>query len=148
MNTIKYSWDEFEFDISSLLLWLTYIEYKPNYIVGVVRGGAVPAIKLSHKLKIPVKLVEWSTRDSGYRDIKTLETIAASIKRDKNVLIVDDICDSGKTISELKYNIGLGSDRIKWCSLWHNPSSKMNMDWYARCIDRTVDERWVIMPWE
>ena len=41
--------------------------YKFNYIVGIARGGLIPATVLAYRFKKPVLLIEWSTRDMGKR---------------------------------------------------------------------------------
>ena len=41
---------------------LTVDGFKPELIIGVARGGLVPAVMLSHYLDVPMQSLHWSTR--------------------------------------------------------------------------------------
>jgi hypoxanthine phosphoribosyltransferase len=74
-NKLFYSWEEIDkiIDIISLKIIRNYPEI--NSILGIKRGGLIPAVILSHKLSLPIV-------DQAYFD----------------TLVVDDICDSGNTL--------------------------------------------------
>ena len=40
--------------------------WKPDYIVGLTRGGLVPAAMLSHYLEVPMETLKVSLRDSDH----------------------------------------------------------------------------------
>jgi hypoxanthine phosphoribosyltransferase len=120
-----------------------------------MRGGIVPAVMLSHKMKCPVMSLYWSKRDYQNREFGTyLDTIVKSAFTGKKYLIVDDIVDSGETIAELKHYAGklssvkYYSNYIKFASLIYNTDQPESVDYHATKISRNADKRWVIFPWE
>jgi hypoxanthine phosphoribosyltransferase len=57
-----------------------------EYITGLPRGGLIPAVMVSHKMGIP------------FIEVETLDPITWWKKKNYSILVVDDICDSGKTL--------------------------------------------------
>ena len=39
--------------------------WRPDYIVGITRGGLIPAVMISHYLGVPMKSLDVSLRDGG-----------------------------------------------------------------------------------
>ena len=70
---------------------------RPDLIVGIARGGLLPALHLSHALDVPLECMHWSTRDSGLTSYSGI--VDEEIQSGKTVVFVDDINDSGKTYS-------------------------------------------------
>ena len=68
--------------------------FKPTHIVGIARGGLIPAVILSHSLNLPMELLGVTFRDNKATHHTKLKPI-----KDANYLIVDDINDSGTTFS-------------------------------------------------
>ena len=77
-SKIYYSWGEIEELVELLCLQIVKSGIQITDIYGLQRGGLIPAVMLSHKLGIPMT-----------QDIKK-----------PNLLIVDDICDSGETFTK------------------------------------------------
>lgn len=150
MDTIQYTWDQVQTDTTKICNWVTEIGFMPDFIVGIVRGGAVPGIIMSHQLNVPVKLAEWSTRDSKVKNAKGFNEFAAMANDGVKILFVEDIIDSGETIAQIKNQMANGNQRnVLFTSLWYNPSQKKTTAHYwANTIDRNFDDRWIIFPWE
>lgn len=107
-------------------------------VVGLARGGVIPAVMISHKLGIKYDSVVWQTRDGGLIENGRLNNI---INREQKVLIVDDICDSGLTLTQVKANHPNTDVAVL--------TTKME----TKLVDYAVKEyyndgRWVIFPWE
>ena len=156
-NTIiDYSYIDFSSGIDHIARSIKSSGWSPDYIVGIVRGGSVPAVYLSHKLKVPVVMVSWSTRDTTIFGCESNCWIPEDIHKGKKVLVVDDIVDGGETIRELlkdwdKSTAGLGNlpvDNLRVAAMYYNTSQDVKVDFYHREIDRNEDQRWVIFPWE
>ena len=148
-DKILYSWQDFDKDIEYLTYLIRLSNWTPDYIVGVKRGGLIPAIKLSHIFDKPLIMMSCQLRDSKDKKVRLYEV--EEIPNDKNILIVDDICDSGITLSQIIlkfYTNGFSIDNIKTCSLIYNTSQKFIVDYYTHEIDRLKDNRWIIFPWE
>ena len=75
--------------------------YYPKIVVGIKRGGLVPAVALSHKLRVPCEVLDWQTRD-GFDQIVSDKIRELYEKHTSNILVVDDIVDSGKTLKEVQ----------------------------------------------
>jgi uncharacterized protein len=148
MNHIIYTYEQFRVNINALAIQIQESNFQPDLIVGVLRGGAIPAIHLSHLLDCPVKIIEWSTRDSKTTDRKNLDKIAVMAERGQKILLVEDIVDSGKTLTEIKSRLFETRGNIRYAAMWYNIAQNVVVDFYSNTIDRTIDERWVYMPWE
>ena len=153
---IDYDYAEFYLGIDKIADDVRSSGWSPDYIVGIVRGGAVPAVFLSHKLKIPVQMVHWNTRDSNEWGNESNTWIPEDIMAGAKVLIIDDIIDGGDTIRELladwqTWVAGLGNlpvDNIRIASMIYNTSQSVKPHFFHKTIDRLSDKRWVIFPWE
>lgn len=112
---------------------------KPDLIVGIARGGLVPAVHLSHFLNAPLKTILWQTRDGGATEYNT--AIAESIRLGKTVVFVDDINDTGTTFTKLKEWYG---DAL-YVALQERPESSFVCDYIG---EKLTDPSWVVYPWE
>ena len=100
------------------------------HLICVLKGGAPFMIELSKRLTVPVSMDYMavssygsSTKSSGV--VRIVKDLDESIK-DRDVLIVEDIVDSGRT---LKYLMELLSAReprsLKLCTLLDKPDGRM-----------------------
>ena len=139
MKSKNITWQEIDSYINILILSLYKDQYYPDLIVGVTRGGLVPAIMLSHKLNIPmVPLnVSFRTKEEDFNNLVIEDREA------KNILLVDEINDSGKTFRKIiEANPNLG---IRTACLFEN----MGSDWSCEYLAETVkDGEWINFPWE
>lgn len=155
-SVIIYSNNDFLEGIEHIARQVEQSDFQPDLIVGIVRGGSVPAVYLSHRLKTPVQMVHWNTRDSVRWGKESNCWIPQEITRGTKVLIVDDIVDGGDTIRELLADwqtsvAGIGKlpvDNIRISSMIYNTAQDVTPHFYHQTIDRDQDQRWVIFPWE
>lgn len=153
---IDYSYSDFSSGIESITKSIQSSGWTPDYIVGIVRGGCVPAVYLSHKLKVPLVTVAWNTRDTTIFGQESNCWIPEDIHDGKKILIVDDIVDGGDTIRELledwrQSTAGIGDlplQNIRIAAMYYNTAQDVNVDYYHLSIDRNEDQRWVVFPWE
>ena len=71
---------------------------KVDCIVGLTRGGLMPAVEMSHLMNIPMVAVQYSSK-KGEGDKKHANELPDI--EGQSILLVDDICDSGHTLREL-----------------------------------------------
>jgi hypothetical protein len=143
-NSVYYSFTDLIADVDYLKGVIDESKYMPDVVVGLARGGLIPAVMLSHKLGLPMCSVKWSTRDHiGTQPLEKL-------KQYRDILIVDDICDSGKTLTSLVDNLRHFAPitKVKTCTLHYNTSQSFKVDYFVNTIDRTKDDRWIIYQWE
>lgn len=153
-SIIDYNDTDFREGINVITEQVTTSDFTPDYIVGIVRGGCVPAVYLSHKLKLPLVTVAWSTRDKTIFGNESNCWIPEDLVDGKKILLVDDIVDGGDTIRELLADWQrsvfdtLPLQNIRVAAMYYNTSQDVKVDFYHRTIDRNEDSRWVIFPWE
>ncbi len=164
--------------------------WKPDYIVGLTRGGLIPAVMLSHYLNIPMYTLNVSLRDGNEiesnlwmaedalgpqskerfvedeNDIGGILEAASDLLEQgatyKNILIVDDINDTGATFNWIMkdWPSGCFPDDPAWDEVWNqnvkfavlvdNLASKCNvkMDYVGMEINKAENDVWVDFPWE
>lgn len=151
---IDYTHDDFIKGIKNIVGQIKSSGEKFDYIVGLVRGGAIPAIYLSHALKLNVVMVHWSTRDRTDWSNESNCWIPEDLVAGKKILIVDDIIDGGNTITSLledwKTSVRdiIPQENIKIAALHYNPNQTIKADFYDQIVDRSEDSRWVTYEWE
>jgi xanthine phosphoribosyltransferase len=125
-------------------------EWGPHYVIGVGRGGLVPAVYLSHLLRLPMLSIDHSSNVPSFAE-ELLAKVAATSATGTRVLFVDDINDSGGTIATIRRILvenGCDTTNIRFCVLINNLGSQAVVDFWAETIDRAEDKRWFVFPWE
>jgi hypoxanthine phosphoribosyltransferase len=124
--------------------------WTPSYIIGIGRGGLSPAVYLSHATGLPMLSVDHSSQVEDFADAP-LVRLAARTREGQRLLFLDDINDSGMTISKLRNALaeaGAAPGSIRFATLIDNISSAQRVEYRAREIDRRVTKDWFIFPWE
>ena len=120
--------------------------WSPNVIISINRGGCVAGIYLSHRLNLKHKVIDIQLRDSNRSP--DFKLVKQKIKRFDNILLVDDINDSGKTLKTIYDLSNAYSKKIYNATLIYNQESIIKTDFYGRMIKRSEDKNWYIFPWE
>ena len=153
-SIIDYTFTEFRNGIQDIAKQIEESGFAPDYLVGIVRGGSVPAVYLSHKLKIPVVMVAWNTRDKTEFGTDSVTRIPEDLLAGKRVIIVDDIVDGGQTIKELLEDwqksvlAPVPHENVRIAAMWYNTAQDVAVDFYHKTIDRDSDSRWIVFDWE
>lgn len=142
---VHLSWNNVHFDtINALGKLRTYgnIDELEHVIIGVSRGGLVPALVASHQRHWPLRVIHASTYDgeeSTGAELHVGRDVLAFA--DKKVLVVDDIYDTGKTVTMIK--------EILPKAVFLMPYSKVEKPgpdiYYGKLYDA---DTWVEFPWE
>ena len=118
MNKRFLEWRDIDDAVERLAINITNSNIKISYIKGLQRGGLIPAVLLSHKLNIPM--------------------ISNGIL-DNSVLVVDDICDSGKTLEEYtKY-------KCYTVTIHYKNSAVVEPNFWYKLVS---EDEWIVYPWE
>lgn len=126
---------------------------KYDTIVGIGRGGLVPAVIVSHSLGVPLVPVMWQKRDGNTQYEQVLREYVKGLSSDieNRILIVDDINDTGVTMLEvgnsLKNFLQVYEKPaiVKTFTVYQKPSTKHPSDFFMEELD---DDEWAIFPWE
>jgi len=125
-------------------------DWQPDFVIGIGRGGLVPAVFLSHQLDLPMLSVDHSSKVPGFAD-ELLHKVAEKSAAGERLLFVDDINDSGGTIDYIRRLLAgsdCDSDNLRVAVVINNSRSKATVDYWAKMIDRDEDKRWFVFPWE
>jgi hypoxanthine phosphoribosyltransferase len=121
--------------------------FKPDIIVGVSRGGWLPARVLSDLLSNPslasvgAELYVGVSEPNGKAVIT--QPVSTSVKG-KKVLIVDEVVDTGKTLELVKeYVAEQGAAAVRIATVYWKPWSTVKPDFFEKETDR-----WIVFPWE
>jgi len=141
---------EFVADVQAVAAALEADGWKPNYIVGIGRGGLVPAAYLSHRTGISLLSVDYSSGVPSFAE-ELMQKLAVATREGRAILLVDDINDSGSTIEALRKSL-IGhcavDAGVRVAVLIDNLRSRAKVDYRSRTIDRSTDKRWFVFPWE
>ena len=85
-------------------------EYKPDRIIGITRGGLIPAVTMSHLLDIPMEIVSVSFRDGKCNEnipelVKELNYFVPPVKPDKYVTRLSNQLELHGKAEEVAYKI-------------------------------------------
>ncbi|SFR76243.1 phosphoribosyltransferase [Sphingomonas jatrophae] len=142
--------DAFTTSVATLARSVEASGWAPDYVVGVGRGGLVPAVYLAHRLGRPMLSVDLSAGVAAFAADR-IGPLAAMSREGTRLLIVDDINDSGRTIAGLRTALsaeGADAAAIRFAVLIDNARSAATVDYRAETIDRHADKRWFVFPWE
>lgn len=173
MKKIYYSWQDIENQTQEILRQLQRDAWRPDYVVGLTRGGLVPANLISQYLEVPMECLKVSLRDSEHGPESNLwmaedafgypvyDAMCSGNGR-KRILIVDDINDSGATLNWIKqdWQSGCLPDDERWTEVWGNnvrvaalvdneaSKSELKISYSAINLNKAEEDVWIVFPWE
>jgi hypoxanthine phosphoribosyltransferase len=179
MKKLVYDWNNIESQVSDICRRISVSRFKPDYVVGLTRGGNIPATMISHWFNCRCEALKVSLRDDsglgpesnlwmaedafGYvpQEEQAVYKSRWDIARRKNILIVDDINDSGATFAWIKQDWQSGclpnevdawnsvwAHNVKFVSLVENTASEFTSDYSAVEINKAEEDCWIVFPWE
>lgn len=170
MKKIYYSWKDVQGAVLELARQMNVDDgWKPDYIVGVTRGGLIPANLLSQYTGIKMHTLDVSLRDSNHGPESNLWMAedaygynAAEVGQPccKNILVVDDINDSGATINWIKQDWQSGclphdarweqvwGHNVRFATLTNNATSAADVDYHVWEVNKAEEDCWLVYPWE
>lgn len=119
------TWEKFDDQVNKLASKIKNVDY----VVGVPRGGLILAVMMSHRLGIKHMTID---------HLEKLEEFNLNIDN-KNILIVDDISDSGQTLKHYK------KQGYTTATIDVRNTTITKPDYYCNWLD-TPD--WIVYPWE
>ena len=165
-----YSWTDVEQMCVSIVNQMYTDNWRPDYIVGITRGGNVPATIISNMTGIRCEALKVSLRDDdsesesncwmaedafGYYDGQ------CKPKMRKQILIVDDINDTGATFNWIMkdWQSGCLPNSEGWNEVWNNnvrfatltenlSSDFEHVAYYAHEVTKADEDVWLVYPWE
>ena len=180
MNKRTISWAEYQGLVGKIGRDILVSGWKPDYIVGITRGGCLPAVMLSHYLDVPMHTLKVSLRDHedtesncwmaedafGHTNLEQpFDEDPMTLLNNglfKDILIVDDMNDSGATINWIMKDWGsscfpgdpswdeVWNGNVKFAVLFDNLASKCSvpMDFIGEEINKAENDIWIDFPYE
>jgi hypoxanthine phosphoribosyltransferase len=160
-----YSWTDIERMCVSIVTQMYKDNWRPDYIVGITRGGNVPATIISNMTGIRCEAIKVSLRDDDSESESNCwmaEDAFGYETEPKKILIVDDINDTGATFNWITkdWQESCLPDDPKWNRVWGNnvkfatltdnlASESINPIAYT-CheINKAEEDVWLVYPWE
>ena len=159
MKNTYITWNAIETLTATMIDQMVVADWTPTIVVGLTRGGLVPATMISHYFDVPMSGLDVNLRDNSLFG-PTTTWIPEEIANGHRILIVDDINDTGATFAWIRDDwtntlqftkpstIDWPWDSIKFGALIHNQPSTQPTDYYGMTIDKETDNQWVCFPWE
>ena len=147
-DNIKLTWDDVDFIANMVAESISKKNIKFDTIVALGRGGLIPGAILSYKLDIKnLQNLGINTRHRMDQHSETSVYERPTITG--NVLVVDDINDSGKTFEAVNSLIkseypDIGE--LLYCSLTTRYNTNFNENTISGKIINTSD--WLVFPWD
>ncbi len=173
-----YSWQDIEKMCTEIVTTMYTSKFTPDYIVGITRGGNIPATIISNMTGIPCEAIKVSLRDDSKLESSSWMAQHAfgvvpideqgvyksrfDPHKRKKILIIDDINDTGRTFNWIKndwqtncfpeedavWNVIWGAS-VKFAVLTENLASNFDqVNFYAHEINKAEDDVWLVYPWE
>jgi hypoxanthine phosphoribosyltransferase len=170
MDTPKkyYNWGDVERAAQSIIMQMYKDEWRPDYIVGLTRGGLPLAVLISHMASIRMETLKVKLRDLDDNEdgcesnCWMAEDAFGYNKEPMNILIVDDINDTGATFNWITkdWQAGCLPGDDKWQSVWNNNvrfatlTDNLASEFTEHCaytcheINKSEEDVWLVYPWE
>jgi uncharacterized protein len=146
-----FSWPEFGAAARDLAHQVVDSGFAPDVILGIARGGLIPAGALSYAIECKNLFtinVEFYTGVDSRLDVPVVlpPVLDATDLDDLSVLIVDDVADTGKTLELVQAFCADHVAEARTAVLYHKPRSSLRPDYSWRQTDRWVDFPWSSQP--
>lgn len=178
MKKVYVNWSDVERQTQEIIRQMYLDDFHPDYVIGITRGGLIPANLISQYLDVPMHTLKVSLRDDSdcesnlwmagdaFGVAEATENDYSWTRHDnhsqKKILIVDDINDSGATINWIRqdWQGGLFADDPKWATIWggnvriavlyNNESSEneIEVSYAAEHVNKMETPQWIVFPWE
>lgn len=141
------SWDDVDEYCGSLTNNMTAAGYRPERIVGLTKGGVVPARIVADHFGMDMDFIDVRYYD-GVNQRKQKPIIRGFNEcfnniKGKKILIVDDIWDTGGTMQAVLGH--LSGEDVTVATLFWKIGATEKPNYYAK--DSEVGE-WIVFPWE
>jgi hypoxanthine phosphoribosyltransferase len=160
MNKVFMNYTQLQGHVLEILRQMQKETWMPDYVVGITRGGLLPAALISQYLDIPMYTIKIALRDGNQEDCESNAWMTVDAFEGKNILVIDDINDTGATIGWIRqdWESGCNPHSDQWPNIWHNnvkfamivnnTDSLQKTDYDGMYVTKSVDPAWIVFPTE
>ncbi len=130
-------WNELHNEIRNLA---KKIDYKPDIVIGIVRGGLIPSRLLSGLLSVKEMYCLTVKKVGDQR--KVMSDITENLSG-KKVLLVEDILETGKSLQVAKEYLEAKGAEVQTACLYTMPMSEIRPDYSLKEVAEIAH-----FPWE
>ncbi len=149
-QSLATSWNTHIQAINSLGEEILASDWKPTAILGISRGGLIPAAMLSYILDVrviqAVRVQHYDEQNkpfgSGPKFVDDPQPFATTQIETDRLLVVDDIIDTGETLKLVLDAVRPHVTEVKVAALYVRSNKQTAADWFWR-----VEDEWVVFPW-
>ncbi|MCD6493999.1 MAG: phosphoribosyltransferase [Archaeoglobaceae archaeon] len=144
----QYTWNDIVELCRKLSNEIRKNKFKPDAIVAIARGGWVPARILCDFLNVKdlysVKTEHWGIVATETGKARITQPLNVDFSG-KNVLIVDDVADTGETVEIVAEHVrDLNAKDVKIAVIDYKHTSKFKPDFFA---SEMKEWKWIVYPW-
>ena len=161
MKKLYVSWNDVQRQVQSIIRQMTLDSWKPDYVVGITRGGLVPATLISHYLQCPMETLQVRINDGVPGECESNLWMPEDAVAGKKILVVDDLKTTGNTLNWLITDWSGSVFNGQWDMIWHNnvkfaalyncahSNRSIDVDYSAADIsNESGEEVDIVFPWE
>ena len=144
---MKLTWDNIYTDTNTLYKKII-AKFTPDIILGISSGGLMTSVILNKLFYSKLIAHGVSSYEKNVQLSQHIYQDGASIcnlYRDKNILVVDDLSDTGNTFANITTDLFMKKNNIKFASLYYKPHTKFVPEFFTMEVPNNV---WITFPWE
>jgi uncharacterized protein len=134
--------------------------WQPDYIVGINKGGLLPGVLMSNYLNVPMYALKVTFKDGHPIDCESNAWMSEDAYDRKNILIINDIINTGATFNWIKedWESGCRPGADEWKNIWHhnvkfaaiinNVVINQKVDYFGRHTDKSQNLDHIVFPTE
>lgn len=152
MNRLYVNFEQYKRLCDRVIEHVIQSHWQPDHILGVSRGGLPLADALSRAFKKPMAVLAASSyigeQGTQQGQLQVSASIATIYPLTGNVLLVDDLVDSGQTLEKLTQIVPTQCHQaieLRTAVIWTKPTTKFKPDYWVETLN---EDCWVVQPFE
>jgi len=121
---------------------------KFSHVIGISRGGALPAKIISYVLDgkcLMYGVSSYNGEKATGEMMITQDINFDELPDNSRILVVDDKCDTGSTIDHIKSRISDRFEYVRYATIFAEKRATKKVDHYGVVLP---DHTWLDFPWE